>query len=81
MLHRHANPVQCSACKVSALWQVTEEELKAEFEAHGEVTAVKPCHKGGYGFVTFKEHAAAVAAIVGMNGRELKGKVRSAGCI
>ncbi len=55
-----------------------EGELRREFEVHGEVTAVKPCHKGGYGFVTFKEHASAVAAIVAMNGRELKGKVRCA---
>ena len=56
-------------------FQVSEEELRKEFEAFGEVSGVKPCHKGGYGFVTFKEHAAAVQAIVGMNGKELKGKV------
>ena len=56
--------------------QVSEEELRKEFEAFGEVKGVKPCHKGGYGFVTFREHACAVQAIVAMNGRELKGKVR-----
>ena len=72
---RTRGAVQRSPCIVSALPQVTEDELKAAFEVHGEVSAVKPCHKGGYGFVTFKEHAAAVAAIVAMNGRELKGKV------
>lgn len=57
--------------------QVGEEELRTEFEVFGEVTGVKPCHKGGYGFVTFREHACAVQAIVAMNGKELKGKVRA----
>ncbi len=56
--------------------QVTEEDLRAEFGAFGEITGLKPCHKGGYGFVTFRDHSAAVQAIVGMNGKDLKGKVR-----
>ncbi len=55
--------------------QVTEEDLRAEFGAFGEIAGLKPCHKGGYGFVTFRDHSAAVQAIVGMNGKDLKGKV------
>lgn len=54
---------------------MTEEDLRGEFGAYGEITGLKPCHKGGYGFVTFRDHSAAVQAIVGMNGKELKGKV------
>ena len=56
--------------------QVSEEELRKNFEVFGEVTGVKLCHKGGYGFVAFREHACAVQAIVAMNGQELKGKVQ-----
>lgn len=66
---------QCSPPGLLLCVQVTEEELRSEFGAFGEIAGIKPCHKGGYGFVTFKEHSSAVAAIVGMNGKELKGKV------
>ena len=49
-------------------------ELKRQFARFGPVAGVKACLKGGYGFVQFCEHAAAVAAIVEMNGRQLGGK-------
>ena len=54
--------------------QVDDAELKRQFARFGAVSGVKACLKGGYGFVQFAEHAAAVAAIVEMNGRQLGGK-------
>lgn len=54
--------------------QVDDAELKRRFARFGAVSGVKACLKGGYGFVQFAEHAAAVAAIVEMNGRQLGGK-------
>ena len=54
--------------------QVHDAELKRQFARFGAVTGVKACLKGGYGFVHFAEHAAAVAAIVEMHGCQLGGK-------
>ena len=54
--------------------QVDDAELKRQFSRFGAVSGVKACLKGGYGFVQFAEHAAAVAAIVEMNGCQLGGK-------
>ena len=63
---------------VGALPQVTEEELWGEFVAHGQVVAVQAFSQSGYAFVTFREHSAAVAAIVAMNGRKLQDRVGAA---
>jgi RNA recognition motif-containing protein len=56
---------------------VTEADLREEFGRFGRIANVKVVASGSYGFVTYEEHAAAVQAIVGMNGKELKGKVRN----
>ncbi|BDA42390.1 Oligouridylate-binding protein 1 [Coccomyxa sp. Obi] len=70
-----ADPANTNVYVGNLASEVTEEDLRAEFGAFGEITGLKPCHKGGYGFVTFRDHSAAVQAIVGMNGKDLKGKV------
>ncbi|KAK9845716.1 hypothetical protein WJX81_000399 [Elliptochloris bilobata] len=54
--------------------EVDDGELTRQFSRFGAVSGVKACLKGGYGFVQFCEHTAAVAAIVEMNGRQLGGK-------
>ena len=54
--------------------QVDEAELVRHFAPFGAVVAVKLCLKGCFGFVHFRDHAAAVAAICAMNGRPIHGK-------
>lgn len=54
--------------------QVDEAELVRHFAPFGAVVAVKLCLKGCFGFVHFRDHAAAVAAICAMNGRPVHGK-------
>ena len=54
--------------------QVDEAELVRHFVPFGAVVAVKLCLKGCFGFVHFRDHAAAVAAICAMNGRPIHGK-------
>ena len=44
------------------------------FAPFGAVVAVKLCLKGCFGFVHFREHAAAVGAICAMNGRPIHGR-------
>ena len=59
--------------------QATEEELRAAFEAFGQVTAaniIKDRYSGesrGFGFVEMPTKAEAEAAITGLNGKELGG--------
>jgi RNA recognition motif-containing protein len=58
--------------------EITEDDLKAEFSAFGQVTTVsviKDKFSGesrGFGFVEMPEKAQADAAIAGLNGKELK---------
>ena len=60
--------------------EVSEEELKTEFQAYGEVTSVnivKDRMTGqprGFGFVEMSGKNEAQAAIAGLNGKELKGR-------
>ena len=60
--------------------QATEEELRAAFEAFGQVTAaniMKDKYSGesrGFGFVEMPAKAEAEAAIAGLNGKELCGQ-------
>jgi RNA recognition motif-containing protein len=59
-------------------YDVTEEELKQEFLAYGEVTSVSIItdkYSGrpkGFGFVEMASKAEAEAAITGLNGKTLK---------
>jgi RNA recognition motif-containing protein len=61
-------------------WDLTEEDLKSAFEAHGQVSTVKIItdkftgRSRGFGFVEMPEKAEAEAAISGLNGKELKGR-------
>lgn len=61
-------------------WDLTDEELKATFEAHGQVSSAKIItdkftgRSRGFGFVEMPEKAEAEAAISGLNGKELKGR-------
>lgn len=61
-------------------WDLTDEELKATFEAHGQVSSAKIVtdkftgRSRGFGFVEMPEKAEAEAAISGLNGKELKGR-------
>ena len=61
-------------------YEVTEEDLKAAFEAFGEVEAVrvlKDNYTGrskGFGFVEMPNDADAQSAIDGLNEKELKGR-------
>lgn len=59
---------------------LTEEELRAAFEAFGAVTTVKVIKDNytgesrGFGFVEMGDDKQAQAAIDGLNGKELKGR-------
>lgn len=60
--------------------EVTEEELREEFEAFGEIaslTIIKDKYSGesrGFGFVEMPAKAEAQSAIDGLNGKDLKGR-------
>jgi len=60
--------------------QITEDELKQEFEKFGEVTSVKiikDMYTGeskGFGFVEMPDSAQAKTAMSDMNGKEIKGR-------
>lgn len=59
-------------------WAVTEEELQKEFEAFGQVTKAtiikdKISNRSrGFGFVEMPTKEEALAAIAGLNGKQLK---------
>jgi RNA recognition motif-containing protein len=61
-------------------WDLTEEELKSTFEAHGQVSTVKIItekytgRSRGFAFVEMPEKAEAEAAISNLNGKDLKGR-------
>jgi RNA recognition motif-containing protein len=61
-------------------YEVTEDELKAAFEAFGKVDTVRIIKDNdtgrskGFGFVEMPDNAEAQAAINGLNDKELKGK-------
>jgi RNA recognition motif-containing protein len=60
--------------------QVTEDDLRQAFEAHGEVTSatlIKDKFSGeprGFGFVEMPAKAQALAAMKALNGQDLKGR-------
>lgn len=62
-------------------FKTSQEELKSEFEAFGEVRSVKiildhETHKPrGFAFVEMQDPTQATAAITAMNGKELAGQV------
>lgn len=61
-------------------YDVSEENLRQAFEPFGQVTSariIKDKYSGqsrGFGFVEMVEQAQALAAIQGLNGKELMGK-------
>ncbi|MBN1695305.1 RNA-binding protein [candidate division WOR-3 bacterium] len=61
-------------------WDLTEEDLKGAFEAHGKVSSAKIVtdkytgRSRGFGFVEMPEKTEAEAAISNLNGKELKGR-------
>ena len=61
-------------------YEVTDEELKAAFEAFGKVdtasviTDKQSGRSKGFGFVEMSSEDEAKAAIEGLNGKDLKGK-------
>jgi len=61
-------------------YEVTEEDLKQEFEAFGEVssiTIIKDTYSGrskGFGFVEMPTLSEGQAAITGLNGKQIKGR-------
>ena len=61
-------------------YEVTEADLKQEFEAFGEVTSIsiiKDNYSGqskGFGFVTIPDEESANRAISELNGKEFKGR-------
>ena len=61
-------------------YSVRDEELRAAFEAYGEVAAAEVIfdkrtrRSRGYGFVEMLDDAAATRAIAGLNGKELHGR-------
>jgi len=62
-------------------FKTTEEELQREFEVFGAVDSVKiivdheTLRSRGFGFVQMRDRAQALAAIAGLNGKELAGQV------
>jgi len=61
--------------------QVTDEDLRAAFSEFGQIesaTVIKDRYSGrsrGFGFVEMPNATEAQAAITGLNGKELKGRV------
>lgn len=61
-------------------WDLTDEELKSAFEAHGQVSTAKIItdkytgKSRGFGFVEMPEKSEAEKAISGLNGKDLKGR-------
>jgi RNA recognition motif-containing protein len=61
-------------------YEVTEADIKSEFEAFGEVTSVsviKDQYSGqskGFGFVEMPKLTEGQAAITGLNGKQVKGR-------
>lgn len=61
-------------------YEVTEEDLKQEFEAFGEVSSIsiiKDNYSGqskGFGFVEMPKLTEGQAAINGLNGKQIKGR-------
>jgi RNA recognition motif-containing protein len=61
-------------------YEVTEADLKTEFEAFGEVASVaivKDAYSGqskGFGFVEMPKLTEGQAAITGLNGKQIKGR-------
>jgi len=61
-------------------WSTTEEELRAAFEAYGEVTSVKLIEDRetgrprGFAFVEMSDDSAAQEAISAMEGKDLGGR-------
>lgn len=61
-------------------YSIRDEELRATFEAYGEVVAAEVIfdkrtrRSRGYGFVEMGNAAAAAAAIAGLNGKEIHGR-------
>lgn len=61
-------------------WDLTDEELKSAFEAHGQVSSAKIItdkytgRSRGFGFVEMPEKSEAEAAISSLNGKDLKGR-------
>ncbi len=61
-------------------WDLTEEDLRGAFEAHGQVSTVKIIkdkftgRSRGFGFVEMPEKSEAEAAIKDLNGKDLKGR-------
>ncbi len=62
-------------------YEVTEEELRKEFESFGEVTSadiIKDKYSGrpkGFGFVEMTSESEGQAAIAGLNGKTLKERI------
>jgi RNA recognition motif-containing protein len=65
-------------------FRTTEQELEREFEAFGEVDSVKiimdreTLKSRGFAFVEIRDQAQALAAIAGINGKELAGQILKA---
>ncbi len=63
----------------SLSFKTTEEEIQKEFEAFGEVNSVKiildheTLKSRGFGFVTMPNQDQALAALAGLNGKEING--------
>ena len=69
----------------SLSFDVNDEELRAAFEAFGQVasaTVIKDKYSGesrGFGFVEMPSKGEAQAAIDGLNGKDLKGRTLNVG--
>ena len=61
-------------------YRMTDEDLRNEFEKHGEVTSARIItdrdtgRSKGFGFVEMTDNAAALAAIEALNGSEIEGR-------
>jgi RNA recognition motif-containing protein len=61
-------------------WNLTEEDLRSAFEAHGEVVSVKIIkdkftgRSRGFGFIEMPNQEEGKAAISALNGKDLNGR-------
>lgn len=75
VLLNRADPTNTNVYVGNLPCNVPDAEIRNTFSSFGPLEQMKVYKKGGYGFVRYKNHDDAVAAIVGMTGQALGGRV------
>jgi nucleolysin TIA-1/TIAR len=75
ILLNRADPTNTNVYVGNLPSNLPDAEIRNTFSSFGPLEQMKIYKKGGYGFVRYKNHDDAVAAIVGMTGQALGGRV------